>query len=226
MKKIIWLSRHTLQVKQIQALTKILGTEIEIININDRTIPLQDVIQYAVDNDIKILAVVLPENMMCRLMRIKPDDITVLFSKMQRVNDEFVFEDWYKINSFTFNTRKIKETNHTENVLWISNTSLQCKQVQQLKNIYGQEVSIEYVLANSNANHIINRIENSNVIATNMPLNIFYNLYKEYVTDKQIIIAEYVRKPQGAIITDETIYDIEFIGWLEVIEYNIDCEKL
>lgn len=59
-----------------------------------------------------------------------------------------------------------------------------------------------------------------------MPLNIFYNLYKEYVTDKQIIIAEYVRKPQGAIITDETIYDIEFIGWLEVIEYNIDCEKL
>lgn len=226
MKKIIWLSRHTLQAKQIQALTKILGTEIEIININDRTIPLEDVIQYAIDNNIRILAVVLPENMICRLMRIKPDDITVLFSKMQRVNDKFVFEDWYKINSFTFNTRKIKETNPTEKVLWISNTSLQCKQLQQLKNIYGQEVSIECILANSNANHIINRIEKSNVIATNMPLNIFYNLYKEYVTDKQIIIAEYTRKPQEAIITDETIYDIEFIGWLEVIEYNIDCEKL
>lgn len=226
MKKIIWLSRHTLQAKQIQALTKILGTEIEIININDRTIPLEDVIQYAIDNNIRILAVVLPENMICRLMRIKPDDITVLFSKMQRVNDKFVFENWYKINSFTFNTRKIKETNPAEKVLWISNTSLQCKQLQQLKNIYGQEVSIECILANSNANHIINRIEKSNVIATNMPLNIFYNLYKEYVTDKQIIIAEYTRKPQEAIITDETIYDIEFIGWLEVIEYNIDCEKL
>lgn len=226
MQRVLWFSRHNLQQVQIDSLQQSLGDKIDIITINNRDMQADEIVNYCVCNNIRILAVVLPEVMLAKLMSIKPEYLTVLISKMIRVDDEFVFEGWYKVNGFTFIIEETDKQSEVSNVLWFSRSNLYNVQIEQLQSLYGLDVDIEHILPSEDRDYIISKLIRSKVIATNVPLDIFYSQYREYVEDKQIIIADYRRHTKSSVIDDNTEYKLNLTGWLEVKAYDMDCEKL
>lgn len=226
MQRILWFSRHNLQQVQIDSLQQSLGDKIDIITINNRDMQADEIVNYCVCNNIRILAVVLPDVMLAKLMGIKPEYLTVLISKMIRIDDEFVFEGWYKVNGFTFMIEETDKQSEVSNVLWFSRSTLYNVQIEQLQSLYGLDVDIEHILPSEDRDYIISKLIRSKVIATNIPLDIFYSQYRECVKDKQVIIADYRRHTKSSVIDDNTEYELNLTGWLEVKAYDMNCEKL
>ena len=98
MKKVLWFSRHLMQVAQMQALTDKLG-DVDITQVNKSIQSAQDIAQEIEAHD--IIAVVAPPNLLAGILRIAGDK-PVITAKMGRTilpdgSVEMPFEKWERV---------------------------------------------------------------------------------------------------------------------------------
>ena len=98
MKKVLWFSRHLMQVAQMQALTDKLG-DVDITQVNKSIQSAQDIAQEIEAHD--IIAVVAPPNLLAGILRIAGDK-PVITAKMGRTilpdgSVEMPFKKWERV---------------------------------------------------------------------------------------------------------------------------------
>ena len=98
MKKVLWFSRHLMQVAQAQALGNKLG-DVDITQVNKSIQSAQDIAQEIEAHD--IIAVVAPPNLLAGILRIAGDK-PVITAKMGRTilpdgSVEMPFEKWERV---------------------------------------------------------------------------------------------------------------------------------
>ena len=98
MTKVLWFSRHLMQVAQMQALTDKLG-DVDITQVNKSIQSAQDIAQEIEAHD--IIAVVAPPNLLAGILRIAGDK-PVITAKMGRTilpdgSVEMPFEKWERV---------------------------------------------------------------------------------------------------------------------------------
>ena len=222
MQNVLWYSRHTMTDKQRQAVERELNTEINIIHISRRDMNVEQILEFARSNNIALLLVVLPDDMLTRLVNMRDDNMHIWCSDSKMADGEFYFNNWYEVESFAYKRERldsrtvIQTREHTgRRILWLSKTNLSEQQIEQLRDIYGNNVSIE----NRDTVELVE--ECYDIIATNIPLRLFFEKIKPDLSKPEVIVAEYSRYTLDIDINDDTRYVLEHTGWNRILEYSI-----
>ena len=90
MQNVLWYSRHIMTDKQRQAVERELNTEINIIHISRRDMNVEQILEFARSNNIALLLVVLPDDMLTRLVNMRDDTMHIWCSDSRWLMVNFI----------------------------------------------------------------------------------------------------------------------------------------
>lgn len=239
MQNVLWYSRHIMTIEQRRAVEQELNTDINIVHLSCRDMNAEQIVEFARDNNIFLLLVVLPDSILSRLLTVKDDNMQVWCCESEIDNGIFIFRNWYEVETFSYRTESLCNSGEDRTydtvsrynqrklrLLWISDRLLTYEQLLLLRKVYGDNLDITRLSSGCTVDISNEYNMNYDIIATNLPLRIFLNRFKIDLSARILLIAEYERSTGDAVIDENTEYRIKYTGWQRVLKYSMNYRRI